>query len=164
MQHLLFETKISHWLCQSPSYMCNFTGTKTTKEMCAGVVKAAKVFPKKTTCTALWWSSNALRTTKICHHFLHRHWIPKQIECIHVDRATDEGPSHEEVKYWWTVRHLVYKRLVTLVSCHSSGSSYLNRVELLNGSLALGHTNLFIPSTLGGSPYNPDTGLLDMES
>ena len=34
---------------------------------------------------------------------------------------------------------------------------------MLNGCLALGHTNLFIPSTLGGSPYNPDTGLLDME-
>ena len=67
---------------------------------------------------------------------------------IRVDRATNEGPSHKEVKYWWTVRHLQCKRLVTLVSCRS------------NGCLAL---DLFIPSTLGGSPYNPDTGLLDME-
>lgn len=27
--------------------------------------------------------------------------------------------------------------------------------------LALGHTNLFIPFTLCGSPYSPETGLLD---
>ena len=31
-------------ILQTTSY--NFTGTKTTKEKCAGVVKAAKVFPK----------------------------------------------------------------------------------------------------------------------
>ena len=33
----------------------------------------------------------------------------------------------------------------------SSGSSYRNRVELQNGCFALGHANLFIPSTLNGS-------------
>lgn len=32
-----------------------------------------------------------------------------------------------------------------------SGGSYLNRVELMNGCLAKGHCNLFIPSTLNGS-------------
>ena len=32
-----------------------------------------------------------------------------------------------------------------------SGASYRNRVELQNGCLALGHVNLFIPSTLNGS-------------
>ena len=87
---------------------------------------------------------------------------PKQIDCVRVDRATDEGSSHKEVKYWWTVRHLQHQRLATLVTCRSSGTSYLNRVELQNGCPALGDTNLFIPSTLGGSPYDPDTGLLDM--
>ena len=50
---------------------------------------------------------------------------------------------------------------MTLISSHSSGSSYLNRVELQNGCLALGHTNLFIQSTLGGTVFNPDTGKVD---
>ena len=54
-------------------------------------------------------------------------------------------------------------KLATLLSSRSSGSSYLNRVELQNGCLALGHTNLFIPSTLGGSSFNPETGAVDME-
>ena len=33
----------------------------------------------------------------------------------------------------------------------SSGASYLNRVELQNGCLAIGHANLFILSTLRGN-------------
>ena len=53
---------------------------------------------------------------------------------------------------------------MTLVSSRSSGSSYLNRVELQNGCLALAHTNLFIPSTLGGSVVNADSGAVDMAS
>lgn len=28
------------------------------------------------------------------------------LKCIRVDEASDEGPSHQEVQYWWTVRHL----------------------------------------------------------
>ena len=43
------------------------------------------------------------------------------------------------------------ERLATLVTARSSGSSYLNRVELQNGCLTRGHSNLFIPSTLAGS-------------
>lgn len=38
-----------------------------------------------------------------------------------------------------------------LVTSRNSGASYRNRVELQNGCLALGHANLFIPSTLNGS-------------
>ena len=38
-----------------------------------------------------------------------------------------------------------------MVSTRSSGSSFKNWVELQNGCLALGHSNLFIPSTLNGS-------------
>ena len=53
--------------------------------------------------------------------------------------------------------------MVTLLSSRSSGSSYLNKVELQNGYLGLGHANLFIPSTLNGSAYNSETGSLDME-
>ncbi len=89
--------------------------------------------------------------------------MPKQIECIRVDGASDEGPSHDEVRFWWSVRHLEHGKLATLVSSRSSGCSYLNRVELQNGCLALGHTNLFIPSTLGGSVFNLETGLVDMD-
>jgi len=50
---------------------------------------------------------------------------------------------------------------MTLISSRSSGSSYLNRVELQNGCLALGHTNLFVPLTLDGTVFNPDTGEVD---
>ena len=38
-----------------------------------------------------------------------------------------------------------------MVTTRSSGSSFLNRVELQNGCLSRGHSNLFIPSTLSGS-------------
>ena len=31
--------------------------------------------------------------------------VTKEIECIRVDGASDEGPSHEEVQFWWTERH-----------------------------------------------------------
>ena len=87
----------------------------------------------------------------------------KDIESVRVDGAADEGPSHEEVMFWWTTRHLKQGNMVTLVTTHASGSSYLNRVELQNGCLALGHSNLFIPSTLGGSVYNDETGHMDMD-
>ena len=42
-------------------------------------------------------------------------------------------------------------------------ATYLNKVELQNGYLALGHTNLFIPSTLGGPMFDPDTGEVDKD-
>ncbi len=48
--------------------------------------------------------------------------------------------------------------IATLVSTRNSGASYLNRVELQTGCLALGHANLFIPSTLGGSCLDSKTG------
>lgn len=77
--------------------------------------------------------------------------VRKAIECIRVDGASDEGPSHHEVQYWWTLWHLNKGCYSTIVTARSSGQSYLNRVELQNGCLALGHSNLFIPSTLSGS-------------
>ena len=49
------------------------------------------------------------------------------------------------------------------MSARCSGSSYLNRVELQNGCLALGHANLFIPSTLSGSNMDPRTGRVNLE-
>jgi len=76
---------------------------------------------------------------------------PKKVLCVQVDGGCDEGPMHEEVQFFWTLEHLKNARLVTLVTARSSGSSYLNRVELQNGCLTRGHANLFIPSTLSGS-------------
>ena len=84
----------------------------------------------------------------------------KEIECIRVDGASDEGPSHEEVRFWWTARHLEQRNHVTILTSRASGSSYLTRVELQNGCLALGHSNLFLPSTLGG---NEKSGQMDMD-
>ena len=52
-------------------------------------------------------------------------------------------------------------RVATLVTTCSSGSSYLNRVELQNGCLSLGHANTFIPSTLAGNSTDPDAGAVN---
>ena len=76
---------------------------------------------------------------------------PKGILCARVDGAMDEGPSHEEVQFFWTLDHLRNERIATLITARSSGSSFLNRVELQNGCLTRGHANLFIPSTLTGN-------------
>lgn len=51
--------------------------------------------------------------------------------------------------------------MATLITTRSSGSSYLNRVELQNGCLSLGHSNTFIPSTLAGSCVDEDSGKRD---
>ena len=66
--------------------------------------------------------------------------IPKQVYCIRVDGASDEGPSHHEVQFLWTEQHLESGCYATLVTCRNSGASYLNLVELQNGCLALGAT------------------------
>ena len=61
-----------------------------------------------------------------------------------MDGASDEGPAHRG-------------SIATLVTARNSGSSYLNRVELQNGCLAVAHANLFIPSSLGGSCMDGNT-------
>ena len=83
--------------------------------------------------------------------FLQPNGDRKLILCVRVDGASDESPSHEEVQFFWTRDHLLNERLATLVTTRSSGSSYLNCVELQNGCMSRGHSNLFIPSTLSGS-------------
>ena len=47
------------------------------------------------------------------------------------------------------------------MTTRSSGCSYLNRVELQNGCLSIGHAHIFIPSTLVGSCYNNENGEID---
>ena len=143
---------------QTTSY--NFSRTESTGESCAGVVKAPKVHEK----------NPAQHMADLCMLETQMELTPAfanvqtgSVECIRVDGASDEGPSHEEVQYWWTERHILKERIATLVTTRSSGCSYLNRVELQNGCLSLGHAHTFIPSTLGGSCYNQQTGEIDDE-
>ena len=75
---------------------------------------------------------------------------PKSIWCVRVDGAGDEGPSHKEVAFLWTEKHLKQNHKLTCVTTRYSGGCYLNEVELMNGCLAVAHSNLYIPSTLGG--------------
>lgn len=85
----------------------------------------------------------------------------KIIDCIRVDGASDEGPSHLEVQYYWTKLHLEQSKVMTLVTTRHSGGSYLNRVELMNGGLSIAHSNMFIPSTLHGSNFSDNGGGVD---
>ena len=54
------------------------------------------------------------------------------------------------------MHHLKAQTVVTMITTRNSSASYKNRVELQNGCLALGHANLFIPSTLNGSCLKDD--------
>ena len=75
----------------------------------------------------------------------------KSIDCIRVDGAGDEGPSHHEVQFYWTEWHIQRRKVASLVTARNSGASYMNRVELQNGCLTRAHSSIFIPSTLHGS-------------
>ena len=141
----------------------NFSKTTTTGEACVGVGKSS----------ATHQNNPAQHIADLCMLeslenlkpvFVNPlNGLPKSVECVRVDGATDEGPAHHEVQFWWTQRYIVNQRLATLVTTRSSGSSYLNRVELQNGCLSLGHSNTFIPSTLAGFCTNQDTGAVDEE-
>ncbi|CAB4038415.1 Chromatin modification-related YNG2 [Paramuricea clavata] len=135
---------------QTTSY--NFPATETTGEVCVGVVKAQKLFPKNPAqhyadLTMVVEGKEEVKPAFINHTTGKR----KAVECIRVDGAGDEGLLHEEVQYWWTKQHFERGSRAMLVSTRNSGSSYRNRVELQNGCLALGHANTFIPPTLHGS-------------
>lgn len=144
-------------LLQTTSY--NFTATQTTEEVCVGVVKAPTSIHPKNPCQHAADLSMLMRQKELKPAFYNIETdTPKAIDCVRVDGASDEGPSHEEVQFYWTQRHLLNSKLATLVTTRSSGSSYLNRVELQNGCLSRGHSGTFIPSTLAGSCIDPDTG------
>ena len=133
---------------QTTSY--HFSRTGTTPEICAGVVKAAPIHPKNPGQHSADFTM--LHEKEELHAaFYNCDGEPKSILCARVDGAMDEGPSHEEVQFFWTLDHLKNGRIATLITARSSGSSFLNRVELQNGCLSRGHSNLFIPSTLAGN-------------
>ena len=145
---LTTHTDYVNRVLQTTSY--NFTGTSMTLEYYAGVVKAQPLFDKSP-------AQHAADFEMLQHEeelkdvFLQPNGDRTPILCVRVDDASDKGPSHEEVQFFWTRDHLFNERLATLVTTRSSCSSILNRVELQNGCLSRGHSNLFIPSTLSGS-------------
>ena len=134
----------------------NFPETENTAERCVGVVKARSLHEKN---AAQHLADLELLSTKEILKpvfFKTGSDEPKEVEFVRVDGGQEEGPSHCEVKYWWTVHHLRAQTVATMVTTRNSGASYKNRVELQNGRLALGHANLFIPSTLNGSCLKDD--------
>ena len=82
--------------------------------------------------------------------------LPRHCSLVH-------NPTCIQIQFWWTLRHLERPTAITLVTRRSSGASYLNRVELQNGCMALAHANLFIPSNLNGSCFDPQTGKVDQD-
>ena len=132
-------------ILQITSY--NFPSTKNNHELCAGVVKGSMVHQKNP-------SQHMADLYMLEEKEEFRSVFGKQGEMIRADGAGDEGPGHHEVQFLWTERHYKKKTKLCLISTRCSGDSFLNRVELQNGHLARGHSNLFIPSTIKGEPYN----------
>ena len=118
---------------QTTSY--NFTKTSTTADVCVGIVKAVPLHYKN---PAQHFSDLVMLSETASLHpvFLQKSsGAPKQVDCIRVDGATDEGPRHETIQYWWTVWHITQSKAATLVTTRSTGSSYLSRLELQNGCM-----------------------------
>ena len=82
----------------------NFTSTDTTAELRAGVVKAQGLREKN---PAQHFADLVMfqEQPEFQCAFYDTNGQPKQVDCIRVDGSSDEGPSHEEVQYWWTERH-----------------------------------------------------------
>ena len=97
---------------QTTSY--NFTGTRTTAEMCVGVVKAAPLPNPAQHAADLEMLEGKPELSLIFFNDSHL----KPFDCIRVDGATDEGPWHEEVQFWWTERHtrMFRNKIATLPS------------------------------------------------
>ena len=138
---------------QVTSYL--FMETKNTPVACVGVVKPQKIIPKN--------PAQHSADLKMLESFIEVKPLMerKEVECIRVDGAMDENPSLVEVQFQWTERHLEKGTLCTMVSVRYSGGSYLNKVELQNGCSAIGHSNLFIPSTICGSNMDADGKLCE---
>ena len=74
----------------------NFTKTNTTAEVCAGIVKAVPLHHKN---PAHFSDLVMLSETAILQPVFQDKslGVPKQMDCIRVDGATDEGPGDETV-------------------------------------------------------------------
>ena len=140
---------------QTSSYL--FMKTETTGQVSVGMVKAPGVLHEKTATQHLadLYCLKEKPEMDVCFE-------GKTIDCIRVDGGADEGPSHLEVQFRWTEWHLTEGRELTLVTTRNSGASCYNLVELQNGVVGRAHANLFIPSTLCGSPET-ETGRVSQE-
>ena len=127
--------------------------TENTSDLCAAVVKGQASFNKNP-------AQHLSDLTMLQNVESFKDAFNKDVECVRVDGAADEGPGHEEVQFYWTERHL--SKVCTIVSTRHSGGSYLNKVELLNGCISVAHSNVFIPSTLNG-PCHAADGSIDEE-
>ena len=135
----------------------NFSDTKTTGQICAGVVKAVPVHMKNPTqhfFDLMHLEEEAESKPAMINPVTDER---KRTEAIRVDGGADEGPMHLDVQFWWTERHLKNSTEVTIITARESGGSYKNiKAEGQNGCLAMGHANLFIPANLHGSPRCED--------
>ena len=139
---------------QTTSYL--FPETDTTPKTCVGVVKPHFLFEKSP--AQHMADINMLgKDVELSHVFKLPNGNTKDIWCVRVDGAGDEGPSHKEVAFLWAEKHLKEENLLTCITTRHSGGSYLNEVELMNGCLAVAHSNLYILSTIGG-PVNDANG------
>jgi hypothetical protein len=144
---------------QTTSY--NFTASSNTGEICIGVVKSPALHPK---CPGQHSADlNDLQLNEeINHVFVNSNTgKPKEIECVRVDSGGDEALYHEEIQFWWTLRHMQRPTRMQLVTSRYSGGSSLNRVELQNGCEVKARAGLFIPSTLNGTNFQEDCGKID---
>ena len=83
---------------QTSSY--NFTATDTTPEMCVGIVKAPKLHLKNPARHAADLEMLETKPELLPVFTNLQTGCPKSIDCIRVDGAVDEGPSHEEVQFY----------------------------------------------------------------
>ena len=119
---------------QTTSY--NFTETETVGELCAGVVKACGLH-KKNPAQHLANFETLSQKDGLKPAFIDAKTKQlKKVQFIKVDGGHDEGPSHCEVQYLWTVWHLKTEAIAT-ITCQNSGASFRNRVELQNGCFPL---------------------------
>lgn len=101
---------------QTTSY--NFTRTNTTAEVCVGVVKAYSIHEKN----PAQHYSDLLMLSQMDEFRpvfeKQQGGSPKEIDCIRVDGASDEWPSHELVQFYWTEWH-IHHQIVACNSCNN---------------------------------------------
>ena len=91
--------------------------------MCAGIVKVSLVHEKSPT----QHMADLLMLEEKVQGGFNMLFKDKDTEFVHVDGATDEGPSHVEVQFLWSERHLKKGRILTMITSRCSGDSHLNR-------------------------------------
>ena len=80
-----------------------FLETYTTPETCVGVVKAWKVHKKNPAQLLSGIPAQHAADLEMLESFEEASsGLSGSIDCIRVDGATDEGPTHYEVQFMWT--------------------------------------------------------------